>query len=350
MVVETMDRTPCHNFVDVSQLNIKIDRFDHGDQDGCYYAITHAHSDHIKGLSKRFLKKHPNMRILCTRITQQLLCILLPFLSVDEHFFLVQTNHRYRLADELFIVACASYHCDGSCMFIFQDRTRCLLYTGDFKLTPELLANRVLLEHCFDVAYYDDTFDDSFFSQQGTPCPSDTLCLKQLITLVEDLFKRGPDIALYIHCRILGFEQMLRTLFKYSAIPYKISPNLMHSPRGKQLKLLLPANMLKSDDIKDNRRHITLGDEALDTMLDAKTHWIVPIATWFFCNFTSKELKQNNLCHSSQNQSDFSHKHRLWFMSHPSQQDVAMFKQALNARRFASCQFNVSPLKCLQTS
>ncbi|ODM90203.1 DNA cross-link repair 1A protein [Orchesella cincta] len=115
-----------------------VDAFNYGLIPGMeVYFLSHYHSDHYIGLSKKFCKT-----LVCSRPTGNLvrmksyveekcirkLCMNKPYIICGSEITLIDANH-----------------CPGSVMFIFRLRTgQAILHTGDFRYTPDMLQNPYL--------------------------------------------------------------------------------------------------------------------------------------------------------------------------------------------------------------
>lgn len=228
-----------------------------------WYFLTHAHRDHIVGLTKTFQKP-----IVCTSLTRDLLVIEKPFL---KHFHVVEYYEPFRI-NNIDCMAFPAYHCDGSAMFLIGD----ILYTGDFRLfaIPDIQPS---------IIYYDNTL----MNYPDFIAPTYEQTLKELTHLMDSL-----EDPIFINVQVLGCEMLLREL-NYSYVLLESD-----SYRNKQIQLLLELN-------KNSNRTIFLGMRSEhDTSVG---NWIFLTLTHFLCKDPRKKPNHYYVCfatHPSQNEVD----------------------------------------------
>lgn len=286
---------------------ILVDKF----QKGFISFISHAHSDHLQGISK-------NAEIYCTKTTKQLIYIQYPKYSIDFH---ILSYNEPELVQEknIIVTAIPAFHCDGSCMFLFQlENGEKILITSDFRLYDGLPNKDILSNLIIDRLYYDDLFDEI---KDEIPTHE-----KTLNDFSELIFSLKDDII--VNCSILGFEMILRMfLKKYSHLyNFQLSEKLKNHWRGKQIEYLLPKNKKKS-------KKIILGHKNLD---DIKTgNWIFPSFTKFLCPEKYLSQKENK------------NHYFIQFATHSNQIENDYLKCLVSAKQVSQCGQLIQRLKCL---
>jgi hypothetical protein len=318
---------PCPQDADLLEQGIKIDLFT--GKTPRYFLLTHAHMDHMKGLTEHFHRKEGNGKIYCTRITADLAKIQVKGLR-EEDFVILKYKENFQLNDRVSVYCVQSYHCDGSCMFLFnidvigKDKNVRILYTGDFRFLPSMRKDSILSNGFVDRLYYDDTFD-ALTGVYDTIYPSyhdSYMVFKKTIQILLTKYPEGP---IQINASVLGFEPILREL----GLTYSLSKNLKGTPRGNQLRYLLPNQVSSSKSI------LVLSHRKLDEYKSGL--WIIPTATYFLCSSSEEKMQidESNPNHSY-----------IWFSTHPNKYENDRLKTLICPRTVNPCGDNVKDLKC----
>ncbi|WFD34469.1 DNA cross-link repair protein PSO2/SNM1 [Malassezia cuniculi] len=135
-----------------------VDAFCYGKINGCTdYFLTHFHSDHYRGLSRKW----DNGPIYCTHVTaalvQSKLRVAKEFvrpLPMDQAVTIPGTSVRVTCID--------ANHCPGACLFLFEGPTKNAkqvryLHCGDFRATPWHVRHPSLAGGV-DIIYLDTTY------------------------------------------------------------------------------------------------------------------------------------------------------------------------------------------------
>lgn len=111
-----------------------------------YLFLTHAHTDHVVNTSQT------------TFATKETISLLENRFSVNKFDFQeIKYNQKTKISTDLYVTALNAGHILGSSMFLFEDETTSLLYTGDFNTQPSLLLSPAKPIHA-DYLVVDSTF------------------------------------------------------------------------------------------------------------------------------------------------------------------------------------------------
>ncbi|KAF7254324.1 DNA cross-link repair 1A protein [Varanus komodoensis] len=140
-----------------------VDAFQYGEIEGCMgYFLTHFHSDHYGGLTKKF-----TFPIYCNKITGNL---VKRKLNVQEQFIHILPMDRECIINGIKVVLLDANHCPGAAMILFiLTNGTVILHTGDFRADPSMECNPFLIGQKVHTLYLDTTYcspEYTFPSQQ----------------------------------------------------------------------------------------------------------------------------------------------------------------------------------------
>ncbi|CAG5118709.1 unnamed protein product [Candidula unifasciata] len=159
--------------------------------------LTHLHGDHIVGLTSSWHKP-----IYCSEFTAHLLTtrhgLPVSLLRVCE-------LNQSKLVSEpgcqgFTVTAYDANHCPGAVMFYFQGDFGNILYTGDFRSSPQLIETCSHLVGNVDILYLDNTF-----CSPKCVFPSRDECLSMMVNVIQ----QHPLHHVLIGVRKLGKESLL---------------------------------------------------------------------------------------------------------------------------------------------
>lgn len=274
-------------------------------EDG-YHFLSHAHQDHMKGLTRTF-----PYSIYCTLITSQLLNI------TNVTFVLLELNQKLKLQNNLYVTALEANHCDGSIMLFFEVENQRMLYTCDFRFLHN--SNYKNIKN-IDKLYFDDTF----YHMKHLPSYADSF--KDLLSTIfeirkNDNFKNNSKI--YINANILGIESILRLLSDTLHEGFQFSKSMKNTPREKQLHYLLGNRIVSTSNL-------VLANRAKDNL--TKYKWIFLTATHFLCPKGFKLIPSNHFY--------------IWFSCHANEKEVLQLANLTSAKYLISCHYQLDNLKC----
>jgi hypothetical protein len=306
--------------------HIQVDTFRVTDKKDIYF-LTHAHSDHMKGIYKSFTFEHKG-KIHCSQITKDLCQMQINGLS-SSAFSIISYNTPYQITHDTKVWAIRSYHCDGSCMFLFeigQDNER-ILYTGDFRFHPNMRKNTLLTKQILNKIYYDDTFTEIPIEN---PYPNYLETFKVIQYTIKKIRKiYGLESTIFINTSILGLEPILRHLGDSLDESFSISPGLKGTYRERQLKYLMP------EQLSQNSKLILAHRSKDNTQ---KELWIIPTCTYFLCLKNQNKSFKPPLNHFY-----------VWFTTHPNNYEIERLKSLTGVIEDIPCKFAIKSLKCLKT-
>ena len=200
---------------------IAVDSFNHpgvelgGPQ---IYFCSHAHEDHMKGLSKKWRKG----RLFASEITGRLLKLRWPALDITV-LDLGKVHHiNLDTGLEIQVYLIDANHVPGSVMFLFSGYFGSILYTGDFRLHQKhagIAELSMLRDKALSRIYLDNTYCDPRFRQ-----PQREDVAKAILRRVK---KKWPCIV-FISSYKLGKECLLLHLAKQLRCPLMVSEERRH--------------------------------------------------------------------------------------------------------------------------
>ncbi|XP_070601759.1 5' exonuclease Apollo isoform X2 [Erythrolamprus reginae] len=182
------------------------------------FFLSHMHSDHTVGLSSTW-----NKPVYCSPVTGQILHLRLKVSKQWIHPLAVGDSHVVALDDigreTMTVTLIDANHCPGSVMFLFEGHFGVILYTGDFRYTPDMQQDPVLRNSkLINVLYLDNTN-----CHPEIILPSREQATEQIKKLIRD----HPDHQVKIGTYNLGKESLLVELAKEFHTWIVVSPQKM---------------------------------------------------------------------------------------------------------------------------
>lgn len=287
------------------------------------FFLTHAHIDHMRDLKANFAERRGSAKIFATRVTARLALITIQGLE-PEVFRVVEYHQPFHPVPGVTAWAFPAYHCDGSCMFLFEVDGRIrILYTGDFRWNPQIRENNLLMGFRIDRLYYDD-----FFDEVTEPFPTYAESLAEFRQRFVELHMAPQVRRIFIHASILGVEPLLRELADEFGLRYSLSDSLHDTWRGRQLEYLLEHRLTC-----DNSSPVVLGITKLDDTDQAAQPWLIPTCTYFLCGDDHKKIRK-------------AHHIYVKFCTHANRQENTHLKVLIAARKVNPCGEAVQRLTC----
>jgi Cft2 family RNA processing exonuclease len=165
------------------------------------YFLTHAHSDHLRGLSPKW----KNGRVFMTRQSSRILSSIYRIPTRDHCIISPGAEfHTKYNGESLRIIPMDANHCPGSVILIFIARDWKVVHTGDFKLSDEMRQKAALLRNA-DIVYLDNTYD-----RPEHVFPPQEESIRSIIKLIEERHPKLVNIAIYT----IGKNKVLHALYK----------------------------------------------------------------------------------------------------------------------------------------
>lgn len=207
---------------------ISVDRFDGRNLASTAYFLSHAHSDHMIGLSSPqfldHLESNSGVYLYCSHITARFLQASIrhrpldPYvrpLPPEEPVKITVPNVAEEASHQLCVTLIPAGHCPGSVMFLFEGRGGTVLYTGDFRTSVgdveriRALHNADGTVKTVDSLHIDTTFchrDILHFPTREESCSA-------IGDLVEEWLAKGNNYLLHLVCPAkYGYEYVYRSL------------------------------------------------------------------------------------------------------------------------------------------
>lgn len=199
-------KMPFYKTLTFGSSKIAVDAFNYGPITGvCAYFLTHFHSDHYGGLTKKW----SHGLIYCSAATARLAHLKL---RVGEDMLRPLEMHKEYNIEGINVMLLDANHCPGAAVFLFDKHT---LHTGDFRATEQLVQELRLATSHLQTVYLDTTYldpDRKFPAQELVIRVCAEYCVQaQAKPLKQEFFTRAPEqrkILVMVGTYTIGKEKL----------------------------------------------------------------------------------------------------------------------------------------------
>jgi len=191
----------CPWYKKIRDTSLAVDVFNCGSVPGVsHYLLSHYHSDHYMGLSKKW-----SSPIVSSSITKRLAT---KFSRANPDLFLTCDPGESILVAGVELTAVDANHCPGSIMFIIKLTSgTTILHTGDFRACPEMESYPEFWSHRVDTVYLDTTY-----CRPEYDFPSQGEVIDRTVELVQEFLAERPNTAVCVGAYMIGKERIFKAL------------------------------------------------------------------------------------------------------------------------------------------
>lgn len=288
---------------------ISVDRFNDDNLKSTVFFLSHCHTDHMQGLNANFFQQLQQRQqfIYCTPISKAIL-ISNPYnnlgnpqshicIKTIDGFSPIVINYKTNFnstEDSYLTVTCIpAGHCPGSVMFIFENSTTCVLYTGDFRIDENDLPKIKPLHDNYANKYKPKFFnniylDTTFFKSKFEFFPNRQLCLKEICKVIKDWIEKTRENIVILECSgnygpehlFIELAQQLNIQIHVKDVVYKsytLIPELVdcitNDPKATQIHACMTKSQYKYSECLPCNGEIKLKSERVITVVPSVYRW-----------------------------------------------------------------------------
>ncbi|XP_061336906.1 DNA cross-link repair protein SNM1 [Gastrolobium bilobum] len=203
----------CPFYKKIPGTTFTVDAFRYGCVEGCSaYFLSHFHSDHYGGLSKKW----SHGPIYCSPLTGRLVQMCLSVNPLYIHPLEFNIEH---LIDGVKVTLLEANHCPGAALIHFGlPNGQRYLHTGDFRACKQMQAYHLLVNQRVNVLYLDTTYCNPKYK-----FPSKEDVLNYVVKITKNHLKMHPRTLVVVGAYSIGKECVYLAISK--ALGVKIYAN-----------------------------------------------------------------------------------------------------------------------------
>nr|KAI8747426.1 5' exonuclease Apollo-like [Biomphalaria glabrata] len=269
----------------IQNTHIAIDKWEKETAYMYVHFLIHIHDDHTDGLTSTWQKP-----VYCSEISAQLLVErfevkkeLINILPLNQSTIVPISLSRIQNST-FTVTAFNANHCPGSIILYFEGSFGNVLYTGDFKLSDDIIEQAKKLSGQVDLLYLDNTF-----CSPQCVFPSQDDCFNQIL----DIIQKHPSHNVAIGLDKTGKETLLVRLGVHLNETITVS-----CERYKLCNLLFKTNVFTTSmGEKTSRLTVVSKRKLYQTLRDLNNHspTIGIIPTAIFAGCSGNTMKNPNL-------------------------------------------------------
>jgi hypothetical protein len=276
-------------YVDIFYLNKKSHHF----------FLTHAHTDHMRHLSLKFLQNNPNF--YCSQITLDLISLKFKSFKPGLNLKILKENYWNKITEDIDCYSISANHYPGSLFLIFKIKENYYVHTGDFRLDENLKNSLIHLEiPKVEKLFLDTTFKDI----------EEIPTLEDSFLLIEEYFLQNKHKHIFLYYRSLP-ALLLQKLFS------KIGAKVYCPEKYKTLRYFFKIYL--TDDKK--QANVVITDSKNDIIMSCLS---------FHC-VSKKNIDKKKI-----------HENRFYVSYHPSKNELDFIVKIFKANKVYQCSPNNS--------
>ncbi|XP_058097350.1 uncharacterized protein LOC131242613 [Magnolia sinica] len=298
-----------------------------------YHFLTHAHTDHCKGIYHR-----SSSPIYSTHLTKTLVLHQFPHVD-DSRFVEIEVGQSVVIDDPdgtFSVSAFDANHCPGAVMFLFEGSFGNILHTGDCRLTPDCLRKLPMKYRRETNSRLDYLYLDCTFASYSLTFPSSHSAIQQVINCI----RKHPNARfVYLACDLLGHEEILEEVSRTFQSKIYVDET-KHAKCFQDLKLTAP-HILSPD--ASTRFQIFKGFpklherakpilEKAQSNLQPEPLFIRPSTQWYVCKDLSETEKRGKMRFKEAERDQFGVWHVCYSM-HSSKEELEWALQLLQPKQ-----------------
>lgn len=311
---------------------ISIDRFEEPNLSSTTFFLSHAHTDHMSGLTTygnfQILDHLPEDKVFIysSPVTTQVLKEMHPQhenkfkpleIGISQMIEIPSTKKTVT------VTLLPASHCPGSVMFLFEVKNKTILYTGDFRWKLNQSIPKALCYSTGEVKTIDKMYmDTTFFFERYTkfPCRDDSI--GEICKLIKDWIERGKQYQIVLATSAkYGYECVFTDIYKQVNIPIHV--NQSQFDVYKYFPCMDKAITLEASN---SQIHCHCNSWK-STCVNAGSQFVrqIKICAWSFSNWQNKRtISDRDTLHNKQ--------YKVCYSTHSSYEEINNFLDALKPK------------------